>query len=186
MDQAANIPVHEAALETHERRERLLALAAGLVVVLFWASGFVGIRSVRHTLSPGSLALGRLLVAAIVLGVMVRLRREPFPSVVDLRAVAPWLLTAGGLWFGAYNLMLNEGERRVDAGTAAMLVSLGPVLIAVLAGLLLGEGFPRTLFLGCAIAFAGVVTIAIATSTGRSSAVGTLLCLGRPLPTRPA
>jgi drug/metabolite transporter (DMT)-like permease len=49
--------------------------------------------------------------------------------------------------------MLNSGERRVDAGTAAMLVNVGPVLIAILAGLLLHEGFPRALFAGCAVAF---------------------------------
>ena len=74
----------------------------------------------------------------------------------QLRAVGLPLLVCGLLWFGAYNVALNSGERRVDAGTAAMLVNVGPVLIAVLAGLLLGEGFPRALFVGCAVAFAGV------------------------------
>jgi drug/metabolite transporter (DMT)-like permease len=33
-----------------------------------------------------------------------------------------------------------------------MLVNVGPILIAILAALLLGEGFPRSLFAGCAIA----------------------------------
>jgi drug/metabolite transporter (DMT)-like permease len=37
------------------------------------------------------------------------------------------------------------------------------VLIALL-GLLLGEGFPRTLVVGCAIAFAGTIVIGLATS----------------------
>jgi drug/metabolite transporter (DMT)-like permease len=38
---------------------------------------------------------------------------------------------------------LNGGERDVDAGTAAMLVNIGPILIALLGGWLLREGFPR-------------------------------------------
>ena len=75
----------------------------------------------------------------------------------------------GLLWFAIYNVALNEAERRVDAGTAAMLVNIGPILIALLAGWLLDEGFPRTLLTGCAIAFGGVVVIGLATSSGRDS-----------------
>lgn len=87
----------------------------------------------------------------------------------------------GVLWFGAYNLALNAGERHVDAGTAAMLVNVGPVLIAILAGLLLGEGFPRNLFAGCVVAFAGVVVIAAASSRHDATTAGVLLCLAAAL-----
>jgi drug/metabolite transporter (DMT)-like permease len=80
-------------------------------------------------------------------------------------------------WFGVYNLALNAAERRIDAGTAAMLVGIGPVLLALLAGALLGEGFPRTLLIGCATAFAGVAVIGVAGSHRGVSTVGTLLCL---------
>lgn len=58
-----------------------------------------------------------------------------------------------------------------------MLVALGPILIAVLAGFLLREGFPRGLFAGCAIAFAGVVVIGVASSTHTATTTGVLLCL---------
>ena len=44
------------------------ALAAALVTVVFWASAFVGIRDAGEHLSPGPLALGRLLVGCVVLG----------------------------------------------------------------------------------------------------------------------
>ena len=74
--------------------------------------------------------------------------------------------------------MLNAAERLVDAGTAAMLVGVGPVLIAIFAGALLGEGFPHSLFVGCAVAFAGVVMIGLATSErGFDAGLGALLCL---------
>ena len=52
------------------------------------------------------------------------------------------------LWFGVYNVALNAGERRVDAGTAAMLIQVSPVLIALLAAMFLGERF--TVYLGSA------------------------------------
>ncbi len=154
-------------LAAGSRRDSLLAVGAALVTVGLWASAFVGIRSAGHDLSPGALTLGRLLVGSIVLGLVVAARRERLPRRRDL----PGVVVCGVLWFFLYNVALNEAERRIDAGTAAMLVNVGPILIAVLAGLVLGEGFPRALFLGCAVAFSGVVVIALATSS-RSPAAG--------------
>jgi drug/metabolite transporter (DMT)-like permease len=151
-----------------------LPLAAALVTVGLWASAFVGIRAAGNDLSAGALSLARLLVGAVALGALVAIRREPLPPRSDL-----WrLIVCGVLWFGVYNVALNQAERHVDAGTAAMLVNVGPVLIALLAGALLGEGFPRTLFIGCAVAFAGAVLIGIATSRhGVSASWSAALCL---------
>jgi drug/metabolite transporter (DMT)-like permease len=156
------------------RREQLLALGAALVAVGLWASAFVGIRSAGNQLSPGALALGRLLVATVGLGALVLVRREPLPARRDL----PWIAFCGVLWMGLYSVVLNEAERRVDAGTAAMLVNVGPILIAILAGVLLREGFPRALLAGCAVAFGGAAVIGIATSHhGIVPSWGAVLCL---------
>jgi len=43
-----------------------------------------------------------------------------------------------------------------------MLVNIGPILIALLAGVILREGFARYLLAGCAVAFAGTVVIGAA------------------------
>jgi drug/metabolite transporter (DMT)-like permease len=61
---------------------------------------------------------------------------------VPPRAAWPGILGSGLLWFGLYMVVLNWGERHVDAGTAAMLVNIGPILIALLGGWLLREGSP--------------------------------------------
>lgn len=154
--------------------ERLLAVGAALLAVTLWASAFVGIRSAGHELSPGALALGRLLVGSTALGLLVLVRRERLPARRDLAAIA----FCGVLWFGLYNVVLNEAERRVDAGTASMLVNTGPILIALLAGVLLHEGFPRSLIVGCGVAFGGVLAIAAATSGhGVRPSWGEMLCL---------
>jgi drug/metabolite transporter (DMT)-like permease len=147
---------------------------AALVTVTFWASAFIGIRDAGDEVSAGALALGRLLVASAALGLIVAIRRESLPARRDLPAVA----LCGLLWFAIYNVALNEAERHVDAGTAAMLVNVGPILIALLAGVLLHEGFPRSLVAGSAIGFAGAVVIGIATSDGGLAAGGgAALCL---------
>jgi drug/metabolite transporter (DMT)-like permease len=151
-----------------------VALAAALVTVVLWASAFVGIRAAGEDLSPGALSLGRLAVGSALLGVFVLVQRGRLPGRRDW----PLIVVCGVLWFGLYNLALNEAERRVDAGTAAMLVNVGPILIALLAGWLLREGFPRTLVAGCAVAFAGVVVIGLATSErGVAAGWGAALCV---------
>jgi drug/metabolite transporter (DMT)-like permease len=156
------------------QRDRLLPLLAALVTVVLWASAFVGIRSAGDDFSPGALALGRLLVGSLVLGVFALARREHRPP----SNAVPGIIACGLLWFAVYNLALNAAERRVDAGTAAMLVNVGPILIAILAGLFLHEGFPRRLFIGCAVAFAGVTIIGLASAGAAPSAgTGALLCL---------
>jgi drug/metabolite transporter (DMT)-like permease len=159
------------------RGDWLTWAALGVTVVL-WASAFVGIRAAAHDFSPGGLTLGRIAVGSAALTAMLavvrRRRRTPrLPRGRTLALVAVW----GVGWFGAYNVALNAAEQHLDAGTAALLVNIAPMLVAVLAGLLLGEGFPRRLMAGVVVAFAGVALIAAATSDGRFDAVGVVLGL---------
>ncbi|GGL59156.1 DMT family transporter [Planomonospora parontospora] len=160
---------------TGEQRTARLALAAAGATVVLWASAFVSIRSAGEHYSPGALALGRLLVGSLVLGAILAARREGWPP----RAAWPGIAGSGVLWFGLYMVALNWGEREVDAGTAAMIVNIGPILIALLGGLLLGEGFPPRLMAGMAVSFAGAVVVGVSMSggDGGSSVLGVLLCL---------
>lgn len=151
----------------------LIIGAVGLTVAL-WASAFVAIRYADRSLSPGALALGRLLVGAVALGLLVLVRREHLPRRRELVGIA----VCGVLWFGVYNVALNAAETRIDAGTAAMLVNVGPILIAIFAGFILREGFPSRLLSGCLVSFAGAVVIGAATSQhGVHVTLGAVLCL---------
>ncbi|GAA4720242.1 DMT family transporter [Isoptericola chiayiensis] len=160
-----------------------LVVAAMSTTILLWASAFIGIRAVAHDLDPGPLTLGRVAVGTLTLTVLVGIARHRrrthgrpaarLPRGRALALVAVW----GVAWFGGYNMALNAAEQHLDAGTTSMLINLAPVLIAVLAGLLLGEGFPRRLLTGMAVALAGVVLIAVATSNGRFDAAGVALAL---------
>ena len=156
-------------------RSAVPVLAAVVVTVLAWASAFVGIRAVGADLSPGALALGRLLVGTAVLGVLLAAAGRPW--VAPTRREWTLLAVCGVGWFGVYNLALNAAEQHLDAGTTAMLVNIGPILIAVLAGLWLGEGFPRWLVAGLAVAFSGVLLIGLATRGTDADVLGVVLCL---------
>lgn len=154
-------------------RRDWLPLAAALVAVVLWAAAFVGIRAAGRSFSPGALALGRLSIGTMLLGALTFSR----PILRPTRRELALLAVAGLLWFGAYNVLLNEAERRVDAGTAAMLVLIAPIFIIGLARVFLEERATPNLLLGSAIAFAGVVVIGFATSRGQASLVGVVLCI---------
>jgi len=150
-----------------------LPLAAALVSVVLWSAGFVGIRAAGRSFSPGSLALGRLAVGTVLLGTMAWSR----PLVRLSRRELGLLVLAGLLWFGVYAVVLNEAERRVDAGTASMLVLIAPIFIIALAAAFLKERATPNLLAGGGLAFAGVVVIGFASSTGQATFVGVILCL---------
>ncbi|MEU4396135.1 EamA family transporter [Kribbella sp. NPDC023855] len=154
-----------------------LVTGAASISVLLWASSFVGIRHAGTEFSAGAMSLARLLVGSVLLGAFLFLRQSPSSLTWPDKRDWPPLLACGLLWFGVYNVALNAAERRLDAGTAAMLVHIAPLLIALLAGLTLGEGFPRQLVIGSLVAFGGVVLIGLSTSTGRAETWGVILCI---------
>ncbi|MFE2246400.1 DMT family transporter [Streptomyces lavendulae] len=157
-----------------ESRTDQRALSAAAVTVVMWATAFVSIRASAEYFGPGALALGRLLTASVALGVVLLVKRVPPPS----RQAWPGILASGVLWFGLYMVTLNWGEQGVDAGTAAMVVNIGPIVIALLSGWLLKEGFPPMLLVGMGVSFAGAAVVGMSTSKGGSSSLtGVLLCL---------
>ncbi|MEV2214666.1 DMT family transporter [Streptomyces sp. NPDC050997] len=150
------------------------ALLAVSVTVFLWASAFVSIRASADYFGPGALALGRLATGSLALVCVLLVKRGGIPP----RKAWPGIVCSGVLWFGCYMVVLNWGETKVDAGTAAMVVNVGPMVIALLGGWLLKEGFPPLLLAGMGVSFVGAVVVGFSTSGGGSSSVlGVALCL---------
>jgi drug/metabolite transporter (DMT)-like permease len=161
---------------THDAgaNSRAAVAAAAALTVAVWSSAFIAIRYERHAFGAGELALGRLVVGSLALGALMLVRRERLPERRALAGIA----VCGLLWFGVYNVALNAAERRIDAGIAALLVNVGPIFIAILAGVVLREGFPRLLLVGCVVAFSGAALIGIAGSRHHVGAGwGAVLCI---------
>lgn len=115
-----------------ENRKAAIAVA---VTVVLWSSAFVAIRDVGHTLSAAPLALIRLAVASVALtAIVVATRgRRVIPQPLSRRTYG-LIAACGVLWLAIYTVALNAGEQHVDAGTAALLVNVAPLLIAFGAG----------------------------------------------------
>ena len=115
---------------------KALGVVAMVVTVVLWASAFVGIRAIGPHFSPGSLTLGRLAIAAVVLSLLV------LPQLLKSRLLPKgrewWpILAYGVMWFGGYNVALNAAEHVPGAGTRALLLNVNPLLLAIMAGIFL-------------------------------------------------
>jgi drug/metabolite transporter (DMT)-like permease len=152
----------------------LRAAAAAAVTVVLWASAFVAIRIALPGIGAGALSLTRLVVAAVVLLMLARVLRVRRPP----RAALGRIAVAGAAGMAAYQLLLNSGERTVDAGTASLLVNTAPLFAAVLARVVLGERLTRRAVTGMVAGFAGAAGMVLGTGHGLSLQRGALLVLG--------
>jgi drug/metabolite transporter (DMT)-like permease len=152
-------------------------LIAIVVTLLAWASAFVVIRGTAVDIGGGGLALARLVVGSLLLGLLLIGRRWVRMTRRE------WLLVIGFgvLWFGGYNVALNIAEHTLDAGTTAMIVNIGQILLALGAGLFLREGLPKWVLIGAGVAMVGVILIGIGSGAeveqGAPFNVGILWCL---------
>lgn len=133
------------------------AVWAGLAVVLLWASAFPAIQVAAAALGVVGLSVVRLAVAAVallVVGAIVRIRP---PRLRDLG----WVVAAGFFGMTAYQLLLNESELHVPAGTASIIVAAAPLVSVAVARVLFGERISPLTIAGGAVALGGVVIVCL-------------------------
>jgi drug/metabolite transporter (DMT)-like permease len=139
-------------------RRKWLAAVAVVITVLLWASSFSVIRVTGEHLSAGSMALLRVSIAAVVL-LPFALRGRGSAALIPRGRSAYYVFAYGALWFAGYFVALNQTERHVDAATAALLINLSPLLIAVGAATFLKEDASLWLVAGTLISLAGVAVM---------------------------
>jgi drug/metabolite transporter (DMT)-like permease len=136
---------------------RVQTLGGPALFVLLWSTGFVGAKYGLPYAPPFTFLALRLAIAAVLLaGVAAALRsaRMPERAQYGRAAVAGLLLHAGYLGGVFYGISLG-----VPAGVSAVIVSLQPVLTAVLAARVLGERPTARQWLGLALGLAGVALV---------------------------
>lgn len=125
---------------------------------VFWAGNLVIGRGMAEVWPPVSLAVGRWLVALLLL--------LPFaaPGLWRQRALLlrqRWLvLLCGGFGIAGYNALAYVALHTVPAANVAILNSTLPLMVPVAAFLLDGERVPARAMVGIAISFCGAIWIA--------------------------
>jgi drug/metabolite transporter (DMT)-like permease len=138
------------------RTSPLVALAPWLFVLL-WSTGFIGARLGLPYIEPFTFLSIRFVIAASLLAGLALALRAPWPrSRVQVRhiAVAGLLLHAG--YLGGVFFAIDQG---MPAGISALVVSLQPILTAVIAGRLLGEQVSGRQWLGLVLGLLGATMV---------------------------
>jgi drug/metabolite transporter (DMT)-like permease len=158
-------------------RERRLAEAGVLAVVVIWSANFVVVKAAITDLGPWTFTSLRYVVAALTLLAILRWRTG------SLRWPAGYgrqLFLMGALGFGAYQLLWSLGLTQITAGDSALLIAASPVFTALLAGAVGMDRLTTPKLAGALIAFLGVAVVIAGgqeLSLG-ASLVGDLLTLG--------
>ncbi len=135
---------------------RILLILAFLAIYVIWGSTYLAIRVAIESMPPLLMMGTRHLAGGALLFGYLRLRGEAMPP---MRVWKPAIL-AGALCFLGGHGLLAWAEQRVSSGMAALLVSLEPVVMVLLARRLKQEGriSGRTLA-GLALGIAGVAVL---------------------------
>ncbi|MFW0789441.1 DMT family transporter [Gordonia sp. CPCC 205333] len=158
-----------------------LPTVALVAVMVMWSSSFVVIRGIGEHVSPAAMAEGRLLAASVVLLTWWGWRfRGRLVATIPRGTTLLLLVGYGAMWFAIYTVLVNAAEQHLDAGTTALLVNIAPIVVAVLAGVFLREGFPPLLMVGIAVSFAGAAIIALS-GPGRHDRIGVALAIAAAL-----
>ncbi|WP_184455687.1 DMT family transporter [Rhizobium aethiopicum] len=154
----------------------LIAFAAIVVTILFWASSFVVIRICLGPLTPIELATARYVAAGVLALVYLAIYR-PMPEKRDFLRLS----VAAVLFIAAYAVLLNTGEQTVAAGPASFIINTMPVFTALIATFVLGERFGLWGWVGTAVSFGGVALIAVGSDGGFKLDPNAVLILGAAL-----
>jgi len=137
-----------------DRPDSSLLATLPTLFVLLWSTGFIGGRLGIPYAEPMTFMFLRYAGACLVFFALSLLGQAPWPrswQEIGHFAVAGLLLHI--VYIGG---MLHAYARGVEAGTAAVVISLQPLLIAVIVGPLLGEYASRKQWSGLLLGLAGV------------------------------
>ena len=138
---------------------RYLAWLILLATLLLWSGNWIVARAVRDDISPGLATAGRLVVVLLIL--------LPFTFknlAIKLRATTKYqrnILFALGVSGGGLHLAFQWlGLHYTTATSATLYLSTAPVFILLLSRPLLGEAIGARQWMGVAVSFLGIFTIA--------------------------
>ncbi|MEF2551577.1 DMT family transporter [Aurantimonas sp. A2-1-M11] len=126
------------------------------VFVLLWSTGFIGARYAMPHAEPFTFLALRYALALAILGTLVVAVRAPWPG----RWPALHAMIAGSLIHGVYLGGVFFAVRHgLNAGIAALIVGLQPILTTILAASFLGERVRPRHLLGLALGLIGVALV---------------------------
>lgn len=133
------------------------ALVMLLLLAMIWGSSFTFIKIALGSISPLSIAAGRIGLAAGVLIFIAVIKKETWPRE---RSVWGWLFALGVLGNAAPFFLISWGEHNIDSGMTAVLMSVIPLSVPIMAHFITDdEKLTPHMFIGVLIGFAGLLVL---------------------------
>lgn len=149
------------------------AMAAAFATILIWSFSYPVARVGLRHLDPLYLSGLRLVIAALALSAIALPGRVGLPERGDrLRVV-----TAGLIGMTFYLAILYTGLQVVEAASAAILIALTPMFVALLSGPMIGERLTVWGWLGLLLASAGAAMVILGQAGGFDLGISSLLLL---------
>ncbi|HDR4711854.1 DMT family transporter [Bacillus cereus] len=139
----------------HNKKWDLRIICAHAFTILIWGTAFPAIRMGLESYTPEHLTLLRLLIASFILLLFSFIYKLRLPDLKDI----PAIFIFGALGFTIYHIALNYGEKTVNAGSASLIISVTPIVTAILAFVFLNEKMKLNGWIGGVMSFAGIVLI---------------------------
>ena len=134
-----------------------LSKVAPLLFVLLWSTGFVGAKYGLPYADPFIFLAIRVLIAAVILFAIAAIMKSPIA--IGSKAIASSMLIGFFLHACYLGGVFYSISRGLPAGVAAVVTSLQPVLVSVLAVRVLGEKLRIKQVLGLLLGLSGVVLV---------------------------
>ena len=134
-----------------------LSRFAPVLFVLLWSTGFIGAKYGLPYADPFIFLSVRVLIAALILFVIAALMKSPIAigtSAITRSSLIGFFLHA--CYLGGVFYSISKG---LPAGVAAVVTSLQPVLVSLLAVKVLGEQLKAKQVVGLILGFIGVVLV---------------------------
>ena len=128
-----------------------------ILAAVFWGGTFVAGRQLAPLIDPVPAAFMRFVLASSMLLGWLYWQLGRFPALSRRQFVGVGLLGATGIL--AYNLFFFSGLETVEAGRAALIIALNPVMIAIASALLFRERLSPQQLLGAVLSVCGAVIV---------------------------
>jgi drug/metabolite transporter (DMT)-like permease len=152
-------------------------------LALLWGASFMFIKVAVRELTPATLILGRLGLAALALALVAPFVVGGRETLLQLRAHAGWLAVVALVNTAMPFWLLSWGETRIDSGLASIIQAATPIFNAVIAfGFFREVRVTGSRLVGVAIGFLGVALLVSAQPQGKVlgalAVVGMAFCYG--------
>ncbi len=132
-----------------------------LTTILCWAPTFVFSHMLGSYFSPASLGALRYGLAAVILSIIIAVRKIKLPKAKDLPAFA----LAAVFGFSLYMIVFNKGTSMVTAATSSVIIAMTPVLTGIMASFVFGEKLSTRQWAAMVLQFAGVLVLVLVGKT---------------------